>query len=73
MESDDDGTDDEIVCINGFDLVAPISLQVGDKNKLDRLSFQAHICLILVCKARTQILEYFQKVTFPKMSTCDYW
>ena len=28
VESEDDGTDDEVVCINGFDLVAPVSLQV---------------------------------------------
>ena len=28
VESGGDETDDEVVCINGFDLVAPISLQV---------------------------------------------
>lgn len=28
IESDDEATDDEIVCINGFDVIAPISSQV---------------------------------------------
>jgi hypothetical protein len=28
IDDNDDDDDDEVVCINGFDVVAPISLQV---------------------------------------------
>ena len=30
-DSDNNDTDDEVVCINGFDVIAPISLQVRAK------------------------------------------
>jgi len=60
-EDSNNDTDDEVVCINGFDVIAPISLQVCTKYRFSLLKRKAGVTFLIITKTSNFRPKFVQK------------